>query len=259
MNFPLFKGTYSYIYSPPFSPGAYLSSSDLTLLYRAKSKNGFGAGVNFFPEENIGLRIEASYFRTSLEVESSKYKISLQYVSMQPPSYTPRLFSNNAVIDWEPVHGDIKRFNTNFDLIYRFKMGKGVGGEFLAGFSYEISKLSLGSLGYTKFWLGGHSVLFSETYKISFSSGLIKDWGLTGGGAVNIPLMRHVDLSFGVRYFYFPLRFASIELLEQVNKGETIGSLDSNQLELIKDIMKLPPIEFPQSYYSLTTSLRFKF
>ncbi len=259
MNLPDFKGSYFYNYSPPFSPGSFISTSDLFISYRAKSKNGFGAGINYFPMKNIGIRFESNFFRTSLEGESSKYNIYMEYVSMQPPSYLPRLFIYRANIDWEPADGDFKRFNTNLNFIYRKNLGKRISADILIGFSYEISKLDLKSIGYTKFWLGGHSVLFMETYKIGFSSGSIKDFGLASGGIINFPLGNKFDLSFGFRYFYFPLRFTSIELTEQTNRNETISQLEEDELELIKKRMKLPLIEFSCSYYSLRASLKFKF
>lgn len=258
-DLPSFKGEYSYTYSPPFSPGAYLSSSELSLNYRTKNKNGFGSGINYFFSGNFGVRVEMNYWRAPLEGESSKYKIFLQYVSMLPPSYNPRLISYHTDMDWEPVEGDFRRFNTSVNLLYRLKMRNGIGAEIMAGFTHEISKLDLKSLGFTKFWLGGHSVLFGETYEIEFSSGSIKDFGLSGGGGLSIPLMEHLDLSFGFRYFHFPVRFASIELLEQENRGETIDRLDLDDLKAIKYLMKLPLIQFPHSHCSILASLRFKF
>lgn len=259
LNFPVFDGKYSYIYSPPFSPGAYLSSSELSLSYESKNKKGFGAGINYFFHENVGVRFEANYYRTSLEGESSKYNIYLQYISMQPPSYIPRLSSYQTSLNWEPADGDFTRLNANINLIYRVKMEHGISFDILSGISYEISKLDLRSLGYTKFWLGGHSVLFSETYKIEFSSGSVKDFGLVGGGTLNLPLIKNFDLSFGLRYFYFPTRFASIVLKSQTNKGETIEELETYELEQIKKLMKLPLLESPNSYYALRVSLRLKF
>lgn len=259
LNFPAFEGKYSYIYSPPFSPGSYSSSSELSLSYKSKNKNGFGAGINYFFTENVGVRLEANYYRAFLKGESSKYNIYLQYVSMQPPSYTPRLFSYQTSLDWEPTDGDFTQFNASINLIYRVKIEYGMSFDILSGISYEISKLDLRSLGYTKFWLGGHSVLFSETYKIEFSSGSIKDFGLVGGGTLNLPLIKNFDLSFGLRYYYFPTRFASIELRNQSNKDETVKDLETYELEQIMKIMKLPLLEFSNSYYVLRASLRLKF
>lgn len=252
LNLPSFKGEYSYIYSPPFSPGAYLSFSELSLNYKVKSKNGFGVGFNYFFFGNFGIRLDVSYFKTAVEGESSKYKIFLQYVSMQPPSYTPRLFSLEREIDWKPVGGNFTRFNSSIDFIYKLRMKNGIRAELMAGFSHESSKLDLKSIGFTKFWLGGHSVLFSENYQIELSSGFIRDFGLSGEGELSLPLGEYLDLAFGVRYFYFPVRFASVELLVQKD-------MDLETLKLIKEFMKLPLIQFPNSHYSLITSLRFKF
>jgi hypothetical protein len=259
MFFPKFERTYSYTYSPPFSPGAYLSSSELSLNYMAKTKNGYGFGMNYFPKKNLGLRMELNYFRASLEGESSEYSFYLQYVSMQPPSYTPRLYSLKGSIDWETPEGDVTRLNTNIGLVYRVNIWHRISADFLMGFNYEISKLDLKSIGYTEFWLGGHSVLFSETYKIEISSGNIKDFGLSGGGSLNLPLTNNFDFSLGFKYFYFPVRFASVELKGQTNEEETIGDLKTDELEIIKSKMKLPLIEFPHSYLSLTASLKFRF
>ncbi len=57
MNLPILEGNYLYSYFPPISPGAFIPISDLSVNYRAKSKNGFGAGINYFPMENIGIRL----------------------------------------------------------------------------------------------------------------------------------------------------------------------------------------------------------
>ena len=256
--FPEFKGTYSYYYSPPFSPGAYLSSSDLSLNYMAENRMGYGLGINYFLKENIGLRLELNYFRASLKGESSKYNLNLQYVSMQPPSYTPHLYLFQKSIEWDQPDGDIKRVNTTLNFISRVKIGNSISSDFLLGFCHEISRLDLRSIGYTKFWLGGHSVLFSETYKIEISSGKIKDFGLSGGINLNIFLSKNLYITSGIRYFYFPTRFASIELKEQTNREETIMDLKPQDLQALKVGMKLRPIEFPKSSSSLTISLRLR-
>ncbi len=248
-----FVSDYQHQYSPPFEPGQAVSSALHRLEFQTVRAKGKSILLGIFPTERLGIEISYFHLSSPLEGESSNYEVFLQYISRPPPWYEPVEVTVNWKSAWPPPHGylDLKIFNLNpairLNLNHRWEVGLS------AGLSSFFLKGDLGPLAFTRFWLGGHSVLFSEEYKLlaRFIPNHIRGWnaGLSFSGR----LLSGLSLFFNGRYF----RSAEIPL-----RLEAIGYDENYQPPGIEPVAKMIPylslrqVVFRPSLLSLSLGLK---
>jgi hypothetical protein len=244
---------YQHQYSPPFEPGPAVSSAFHKLQFQTVRAKGKPIFLGIFPTEKLGIEISYFHLSSPWEGQSSDYEVSLQYISRPPPWYEPVEVTVNWKSSWPPPHGylDLKILNLNpairLSLNHRWEVGLS------AGLSSFFLKGELGPLAFTRFWLGGHSVLFSEEYKLlaRFIPNHRRGWnaGLSFSGC----LLKGLSLFFYGRYF----RSAEIPLqLEAVGYDENYQPPGVEPLARMIPYLALRPVVFRPSLLSLSLGLK---
>lgn len=257
-NFPFLDTSYRHQYTTPFLYGQDVSSASQILTLEGRRSLGVSLAFNYFPHENFGLQILLDYSKSTIEGENTPYQLSFEYTSYLPPDYIPRQQTYESSLDWPDTEGYIKHLSLSLNGISRFKIGKEVFASLSAGLSYHSISGRASSLGYSKFWLGGHSVLFNENYKFEFSFEPASKIGINVGGEVSIDLSEMVCFAVGYRYFYCSPILSDIHLEEIINEDEIIITLKES-FEQVEEHMNLEPAEINPSFMLIHIGLKFKF
>jgi len=220
--FPGFSGTYTSQYSPPFPFVEHISSAQQTLTLDGQRGYGFEAGFNVFPTPRVGFQVLADFFRADLCGANSPYPVSLSYTAGQPPDNIPRPFTYDRTLSWPDTEGSVKELALAFNVVLRWRLEGAVRGTVSGGPGYFNIRGNAAPLGYTNFRLGGHSVLFPETYGVGFAIDPVAKLGINVGGDVNVRLVGNLSFRADYRYFRAGETTALIRITGPVNPEEVL-------------------------------------
>lgn len=155
-------------------------------------------GVNLFAARSVGIQAFVAYAATDLGGANSPYEIDLQYTSRPPPDYRPTLVNVRRNLPWPATTGRLRQWSLGVGPAVRWRRAPvtlvASGGLAWARVSGEAEPL-----GFTEFWLGGHSVLFSEEMRVRASLGPATGVGGYLGAALGTDLAPHLALTASVR------------------------------------------------------------
>lgn len=248
--------SYQHQYSPPFEPGEALSSASHHLDLNSARARGKFIALGLFPLKNLGIEIGYFYQSSSINGQSSDYEVFIEFTSRPPPLYEPVKMSLNFKHAWPSPHGHLAlriiQLNPSLRLgeksNYQLFLSSGLSIFFLRG--------ELGPLAFTRFWLGGHSVLFSEEYKVlaKFISNHRIGWN--AGATISYRLLEGLSLSINLRYYSSPQIPLQLEAIDYDKDYEQQG---------IEPILKMKPhlnlgrVSFHPSFFSITLGLKSSF
>jgi len=196
-------GTLLSSYSPPLLfDGDF--TSDASQAVSAKTGGvavGLTAGMNVFPFKHVGLQL--FFDRTSYSVSgaNSRYDVNLQYVSRPPPNNLPDPVDIHESMPWPDSSGSLTQMAIALNAVVRMRRSDRVAIEISGGPAIYRFTGDLQPIAYTGFHLGGHSVLFEDTYRLAGSFEPAHSLGFNGGANVDVAIGRHAAITFGYRYF----------------------------------------------------------
>ncbi|MGD2294784.1 MAG: hypothetical protein PVF22_02995 [Candidatus Aminicenantes bacterium] len=248
--------TYQNEYSTPFafSAGENKSSASQSLYFQGEGSWSFDGTLNIFFHQNFGLQILGGSFKTPLFGENSPYNIDFTYTARHPPDYVSREFEYTRDLDWSDTEGQLTKFYLCVNGVVRLPLGRSVSTLLSGGMSYLKLSGEAASLGYSKFWLGGHSVLFSEHHRLEFSMGPEKKIGFNIGLEIAFSLHKNIHLLLNFRHFIFAKSSLDIHLIRILNLDEIIMQTDT--LEQMEQNMNLLPLEFGLSFPRVSLGLK---
>jgi hypothetical protein len=230
ISLPAFDTPYVSTYSPPFQYVPHTSTATQTMPLDASSGPGVLLGIERALGAHVGLQLSAHYGEADLTGTPGHYDLSMLYTSLQPPSYEPVEVSLHRSEAQPAAEGRLKTVAVALDLVAWADLGsRGRLGAF-AGPAWLRTKGRAESLVYTSYFMGGHSVAFSEDYLVSFEFP-VSALGLDVGGFAEVDLGRHAGLRLDVRYTWGPERDAEVTLREIVNADEVIRSAELADIE----------------------------
>jgi len=253
LNYPLLDTSYTHRFRAPFQPGDYSSSAAQTLNLKAQKGTGLSATLNVFPWPNIGFQILVNSFKSSIEGDNPPYAVLLRYIARQPPDYVPHQYTYERSMDWPPTEGNFEQISLSLNGIASFALAKNIQMGFSAGLSYQNFKGKAESLGYSKFWLGGHSVLFGEEYRLRFDFGPQAKIGFDLGGELDVGLSKNFGLILDGRYFLFPKVSVDIKLDLVENTGY-VRPIDLAEERIPTDLLSINA-----SLLRINLGLKYKF
>lgn len=162
---------------------------------------GYTAGMNVFFFEHVGLQL--LFDRTSYSVSgvSTPYDVNLHYVSRPPPTNIPEPVDIHESLPWPDSSGSLTQMAVALNAVVRMGRPDRVAIEISGGPAIYRFTGDLQPIAYTGFHLGGHSVLFEDTYRLAGSFEPARALGFNGGANVDVAIGRHAAITFGYRYF----------------------------------------------------------
>ena len=239
-------------YSPPLLAGLYESSAAQSLHVKAGNSWGWSAGFTVYLSKSFGIQARLDRFRLPLSGTNSPYAFEIDYVAHPPPDYSPQIQHFERTEIWPDTEGSLRILSFSWNGIVLLHLTQSLSFEGSGGMSLFWIKGELASWGYTKFWLGGHSVLFFETYKIKSRFFYPEGLGFNLGGSLRCRLNRTIGLTLG-GHFFFPLKIrAGLIPSEIVNRKEVVLVDD---LDTITRKLALSPLELRPVFITLSAGL----
>ena len=205
-NRPSLGGTYVHRFEPPFSYPHVTSSAGQTLTFKATPGVRWGSafGINLLLSDHAGIQVLAWGFEKALDIESSAVDILLEYEARYPPDYIPRDVRIQASYPWPDAEsGRTRNLILALNGLVRVGHRKPFALDLSAGLAYTRWEGDMKTLFYAKYWLGGHSVLMSYTYKLKMICGPEGKIGFNAGIACDVAIARGVCLMIEGRYAFF--------------------------------------------------------
>jgi len=256
-NVPSLNNTYNPVYSPvlEYLSGAVTEASQ-ELNLKGKNSGGLFLAVNHLFNPNFGIQAAAGFHKTSLKGSGNSYHVHLEYTAFYPPDYTPTAGTFDRNIALPNTDGHINQLTLALNLLARFDIGSQLHVDLSGGVSYFRFKGEASTLGYSFYWEGGHSVMFSEFYQLSFTIEPASKIGVNIGGVLNVKLSNMISLFLDCRYFYCSDVSADVNLKEILNPGDIIVM---KTLAEITTEMNLPQIQINPSFLSLASGIKLTF
>jgi hypothetical protein len=253
----LAEQTYTSRYTPPFNPQSDaegVAGQRLTL--NEDQRTGFDFGVNLFPHRFVGIQLLAARTAGGISGTSTPYEFLLRYMARQPPQYERKQYTVESSREWPAPTGTLTRWDVGVNAVGRWAAGRIVGGTVSGGLAYYHVDGSFERLGYTTSRLGGHAVLFPDTYELSVGMGPSDGMGLNGGASLDLILHRNLALTADYRFFRGSEVEAEVHVTGVVNKDQII------QMESVMEIqekMAPAPIAVPVNHSRLRFGLKLRF
>lgn len=192
---------------------------------------GVEGGGNLLPGRSLGVQVLVGYDRFDLGGRDDPYAMRLDYTSMQPPDYVPRQFTVQQSIAWPDTTGTVQQWTLAINGVARWTRGRRWAGTLSAGLAYFNVRGTARSLGYSEAFLGGHSVLFLDNYKMSFDLAPAGSVGFDAGGSVDLLLAGRLSLTADARYFTGADLAPAVIVRDIVNPDEVLRASASDQIQ----------------------------
>lgn len=154
-------------FAPPLANGTGAGTATLRLTVESSDAFGFDAGARVFLTRHLGFEIAGGRTWTKLSGANEPYSLVLDYVSRQPPDYTPRDVRYTSSPLWPDTRGDRRVTTLVAGPALRWtQTGGRISGTVSGGLSLQRFDGAVRSLAYTEFRLGGHSTLFYSQHRI---------------------------------------------------------------------------------------------
>lgn len=253
--FPTLDTTYSTAFSPPFDSGEHSGSAGQVLSLGGTRGPGVEGGFGYFPHRVFGFQVLVGYHCTDLQGTNGPYHVALRYVARQPPDYQPREYRYEQSTSWPDTEGRLKELIVSVNGAARWTAGRHAGGSVSGGLSYFNLRGEIQPLGSSIFWLGGHSVLFGETYKLAAAVGPASTMGLNVGGGIDLRFSSKLAMVVDYRYFRAGSMSLPVTVTEIVNQDEVIRTTAVDEIQRQLDPQ---PIEIRPSFSRLLIGVKLR-
>jgi hypothetical protein len=251
---------YSTRYSTPFDTSSLnVSSASQTLTIKGRRGLSFGGSVSYFLGRSFGIQVLADSFSSALYGQNEPYEISFKYIGIDWPYPTPIERTVESSIPWPDTEGKLHHLTFSLNSIVRFEAGRTAAFYLSAGLSYFLMRGEIASLGYSKYWMGGHAVLYSEHARLQASLESAHKIGANAGIGVKANIFNSLFLFLEGRYFYCPKMGLKITPTQILNKEEIYMPSAMEPLSRIGEIMNLGAIKLDPSFLGIRAGLGVQF
>jgi hypothetical protein len=194
---------YIHAYTPRFLYGTAVTSARQTLSLGADAVGSGSFGLTLF-SGRFGVQIQYHAFDPAVSGWTSTHEASVTYTSMQPPDYTPTSYTQNYSTLLSDPSGELNEKAFSLNAVYRLPLPSWFSLDLSAGLTWFNVQGEIGVLGYSKYWLGGHSVLFSEFYQMAMHIETFNRIGGNAAATLNWHMGSNAALWIEARWFLAP-------------------------------------------------------
>jgi len=177
---------------------------------------------------------------------------------MPPPDYTPIEIIRDHSVEWIKTQGSIKSLSFLLNVQYEYALSKNITAAFSVGSGLYRIFGDFNPVGYSEFWLGGHSVLFSEDYLLMLK--------IPSSNKIGI----NVDMEFAHRLSEKLFIVANIAynlcgslsvapILDYALYYYSLDRIDEGKLNQIQNDLDFGPLEINPSFFSLSFGFKYRF
>jgi hypothetical protein len=221
------------------------SEARQSLSLQGKTGPGFGFGVNVYPHRVLGFQFLLDRASVDVAGENAPHEVDLVWDSINFPSSEPVVREAALSFEAADTEGRLNELALSFNLAARFgDSGGPVSGGVSSGLTYFRFDAEAQRVGALAGWLGGHAVLFTELYEMSYSTSTADALGFNVGGNVDIALGARAAVFVDGRYIWAPRTEAPVTLTEIVS--ENVVSLPVSSID---EYLALPPMEIDPGFF----------
>lgn len=250
-----FDSTYPNTYPIHINSSASNSSASQELNIQSRPGAGVTTGFIIPVSKMFSLKISVDYSRSLLKGENSPVMTHLEYTALFPPDYQPQLITSDRSRNWPATQGKLKTLAFSINLQYAVLRSKKFNASLSAGTGYYWTYGNFYPLSYSDYWMGGHSVLFSDSYLVFLKIPVSGKIGFNADFEIAYRISKR--LSLAARGAYNLCTASSV--MPQIDSALYFDSLsqvtNSHFLE-IKSQMNFSPLEIKLSYLSLNFGIR---
>jgi len=250
-----FATSYGTSYAPPLTGVPHVGTASQTLPLDAGHALGLALGLERALGAHLALQLVGEHATPELRGEPGRYDVHLVYTSRPPPSNEPVAVELRRDESQPAATGELSTWAAALNLAAWADAGRHARVGVSAGPAWLHASGRAQSLVYTRYFLGGHSVLFSDDHLVSFGFPA-STLGLDVGAFLEADLAARVALRADARYFWGPTEDAEVTLLEVVNPGEVLQVLE---LAEIQSGLAPPPLRLDPSFFRAALSLVVRF
>jgi hypothetical protein len=223
------------------------------LALQGKTSPGLGFGVNVYPHRVLGFQFLLDRASVDIVGENGPHEVDLVWDSINFPSPDPVVREASLSIDASDTEGRLDELALSFNLTARFGAPGAVSGSVSSGLTYFRFDGEAERLGALAGSLGGHAVLFTELFEMSYSTATADALGLNVGGNVDFSLGSHGAVFVDGRFFWAPRTEAAVRLTEIVSAN--VGTVPLSQIE---DYLALPPMAIDPGSFRVLFGVKFR-
>ncbi len=252
-NRPALDSTYVFAFVPTLFGEKGTGSGGQSLTLRGNRSDSWSVAAAFFFDKTFGIEVLGTAFSTGLSGANSPYRIVLNYISRQPPFYTPTPATFERQTAWPDTSGEVKEKVLAVNAVVRFRPARVLAFAVSAGPAGYWVDGRAASLGYTKFTMGGHGVLFPYEYLLDLEFERTSVWGFDAGLEIALDLAPHISLAAEARWFAagkirVPFSFAL--------HGDPLSYFP---IDLGAEGIPVVPVEFDPGLFRISAGLKLRF
>jgi hypothetical protein len=250
---PCLDTSYTHTYTPRLEYGTSSGTALQVLGLKAEPRSALGAGLIIRPVRNIGVQLLVDSFSTALEGPGGPYILTLEYRSRQPPQYDLQTYTYERTSPRSPAEGTLKETAVSLGVLVRLRAAGGPAVDLSAGPTLFFVSAEAQSPTFTAFWLGGHSVLFSEDYDLEIHIPSSTRLGFHAGFEIVLFTGRNFGGGGGIRYYLCPDYDVAGELALLKKPGSHIREIDLTAQNIPVSALRMNP-----SFLKLGFTIRFR-
>jgi hypothetical protein len=221
------------------------------LTLQGQSGTGLGLGLNVYPHRVLGFQFLFDRARFDIAGENPPHEVDLVWDSINFPFSDPVVREASISLDVPDTEGRLDELALSFNLTARFGASSAVSGSVSSGLTYFRFDSEAERLSAFAGYLGGHAVLFTELYQMSYSTESADALGFNVGGSVDFALGAHAAVFADGRFFWAPSTEAELTLDEIVS--DSIPSVTVSQID---NYLGLPPISIDPSFFRILVGVK---
>lgn len=169
---PSFETIYVHSYVPPFYYTTVIRSGcEQAVAVKAEGVTGFAFGAAVYFGKHFGFRLAMDSLEAAISGKTTADRVSMTYVAMLPPDYVAREYSVTAEGAVPTPDGTLSVRSCSLAAVLRIGRPGAITFDISAGPALLRFETEMGTFGFHRYWLGGHSVLFSEFSQLRMSTG----------------------------------------------------------------------------------------
>jgi hypothetical protein len=227
------------------------SSARQLLSLQGESGAAFGLGVNVYPHRVLGFQFLLDSAHLDVTGENPPHEVDLVWDSINFPS--PEHVVREASFSFEApdTAGRFDELALSFNLTARFGGSSPVSGSVSSGLTVFRFDAEAESVSAMAGWLGGHAVLFTELYRMSYTTGPRTALGFNAGGSVDVALGTHAAIFADGRFFWAPATEADVALTEVLS-----NSVPAIAVSDIDDYLEPPPMSIDPGFFRILIGVK---
>lgn len=229
------------------------SEARQSLALHGEVSPGFGFGVNVYPHRVLGFQFLLDRANVDVAGENSPHEVDLVWDSINFPSSEPVVRQASFSFEASDTEGRLNELALSFNLAARFGASGAVSGGVSGGLTYFRFDAEAERLGALAGWLGGHAVLFTELYEMSYSTSTADALGFNVGASVDFALGARAAIFADGRLLWAPRTEAPVTLTEIVSENVVSVPVSS-----IDGYLELPPISIDPGFFRILFGVKFR-